>query len=158
MRHKVYRTLYCSFCGSEFRTNHSRAEYCSSHCSQNASKRRRAFDIPRRMKELATGARHRAKPKGISYNIDGEYLLTLWEDQKGLCCVTGEPFDLSYDSGLQKGWSKRNAPSVDRVVPELGYIKGNVRLVTFQVNCAKGLYSDEEFYKMCELALKERDR
>ena len=47
-------------------------------------------------------------------------------------------------------------PSIDRIKPELGYIKGNVRLVTYQVNMAKGVYTDEDFFTMCSKALGGR--
>ena len=146
----------CKFCGEEFSTLNTRAKYCSSTCAENARKRKRAFDIPRRMRELATSSKHRAKAKSIAHNIDGEYLLGLWETQGGCCIITGVPFDLAYSQGLQKGWSKANAPSLDRIVPDEGYTKGNVRLTTFQVNCAMGVYTDEQFYQMCQLALERR--
>jgi len=32
----------------------------------------------------------------------------------------------------------------------------NKSFVTFQVNCAKGFYTDEEFYEMCANALRNR--
>ena len=151
-------TLVCGFCSEDYTTTSNRSKYCSVRCSHNAHKRKRAFNIPRRMKDLADSSRRRAEKKGIPHNIDGEHLLGLWEDNGGKCCVTGVPFNLSYSDELQKGWSKKDAPSLDRIHPELGYTVGNVRLVAFQVNCAMGVYSDEDFYKMCELALMNRNK
>lgn len=149
--------ITCAFCGERGYTLSNKAVYCSDACGANGRKRKRAFDIPRRMKNLADSSRHRADKKGIPHNISGDYLLGLWEQNDGRCCITGVPFNLSYSEELQKGWSKKDAPSLDRIVPELGYTVNNVRLVAFQVNCAMGVYSDEDFYKMCELALRNRN-
>ena len=148
----------CSFCGTSYQTRSRRSKYCSKSCGENAGKRKRAYNVPSRLKELSNAAKHRSNSKGIPHDIDGDYLLKLWEENDGCCCVTGIPFDLSYSESLQKGWSKRNAPSLDRIIPELGYTKGNVRLVTFQVNCAMGVYSDEDFYDMCKKALESREK
>lgn len=148
--------IICAFCGEPGETLSNKAAYCSTKCAANGRKRKRAHDLPRRMADLSNGAKYRANRKSIPHNIDGPYLLQLWDDQGGKCAITGEPFDLSYGEGLQKGWSKHDAPSLDRIIPELGYVIGNVRLTTFQVNCAMGVYTDEQFYKMCELALARR--
>lgn len=149
------KQLVCDFCGSDFETVAKKnVRFCGTKCYQNSDKRKRAYNVPHRMKELSNSAGHRAKRKGIPHNINGDHLLGLWDSNGGKCCITGVPFDLSYGEKLQRGWSKANAPSLDRIVPELGYIKGNVRLVTFQVNCAMGAYPDEQFYEMCRKALE----
>ena len=151
------KTMTCKFCGATALlppSQNRRKKYCSDNCSANGRKRARAFNIPGRCKELATGAKHRAKSKGIAHDISGEYLLSIWEEQGGCCALSKVPFDLSYDEGLQKGWSKKNAPSVDRITPNLGYTVGNVRLVTHQVNSAKGSYTDEDLMEMARRLLK----
>lgn len=155
---KQPHTFSCQFCGKEATTlsTNGRTKYCSRTCSDNGRKRLRAYNVEGRLGELANSAKYRATPKGVPYNIDKEHLLELWKENDGKCCITGVPFDLSYSEKLQKGWSKKDAPSLDRIVPELGYVKGNVRLVAFQVNCAMGLYSDEDFYEMCRKALENR--
>lgn len=104
------------------------------------------------------GAKNRAKSKKIPFDLDKDYLKGLWEGQGGKCPITGYKFDLSLESSLQKGWARRNAPSLDRIVPSIGYVKGNVRFVTYQVNMAKGPFTDEEFFEMCERATKDKRR
>jgi len=81
--HKVSGTKVCKFCGECFEYKNSRAKYCSVQCGQNVSKRRRVYNIPGRMGELAGASKHRARAKGLPHNIDGEYLLSLWEEQSG---------------------------------------------------------------------------
>ena len=152
------RALTCGFCEQvwESYATGNNVKYCSDRCRENGLRRKRAYNVPGRCKELATGARNRSRHKSVPYDIDGDYVLGLWEKQKGLCAITSQPFNLSYSDELQKGWSKKDAPSLDRIKPELGYTRGNVRLVLFQVNCAMGVYTDEDFYTMCEKSLLNR--
>ena len=150
-RKNKVRYQVCSFCKQDFETLSNRASYCSVPCQQNAKKRKDAYNIPKRISSLTSGAKQRAKSKSVPFNLDRDFMLEIWEEQRGCCALTGRPFNLSYEETLQKGWSVKDAPSIDRIEPSLGYTKGNVRFVTYQVNMAKGVYSDEDF-----LALKRK--
>lgn len=91
-----------------------------------------------------TNCKSNSKKKGKTtpFNIDRDYLFGLYEDQKGLCALSGiklsiEPNELS---GL----------SIDKIIPELGYVKGNVQLLCWAVNRAKGEMSQEHFIQLCK--------
>jgi len=60
------------------------------------------------------------------------YLIELWKAQEGKCFYTKENMDLT-------GYPQGNpfAFSVDRIVPELGYVKGNIALCCSIVNRIK---------------------
>lgn len=88
-------------------------------------------------------AKNRAKSKNVPFDITPEYLVKLWEDNEGCCALTGQQFDLS-SWGL-KGQVNPQAPSVDRIKPKLGYVKGNVRLITYHMNIALSDFGIEEF-------------
>ncbi len=50
--------------------------------------------------------------------------------------------------------SEKNHPaniSIDRIKPELGYVKGNTQLLCWVVNRAKGDLSGDTFFKMCKI-------
>jgi len=98
------------------------------------------------MTRLAYMAKNRAKSKNLPYNITGPYLIKLWESSNGICALTGQPFDLS--SWGAHGQVNPQAPSVDRIIPNLGYVKGNVRLVTYHMNIALSDFGIEEFEKL----------
>ncbi len=72
-------------------------------------------------------AKNRAKNKGVAFSITREDLLPLPE----FCCVFGIKLD------YLGGSDRRARASVDRIVPVLGYVKGNVRIISYAANSAK---------------------
>lgn len=75
-------------------------------------------------------AKHRAKREKIPFNITEKYLLTL-------------PSELCPVFNIKLGWCKRtggansHSPSLDKIVPELGYVEGNVQWVSYKANSMK---------------------
>ena len=76
--------------------------------------------------------RRRAKAKFLPFNISSIDLLD--KETQALpvfCDVLG--IKLIYDSSNdRRAWA-----SVDRIIPELGYVKGNVRVISYAANMAK---------------------
>lgn len=73
-----------------------------------------------------------AKSKGILFDLPKDYLLNIWQDQQGICFYTDEQIELLLGEGL-----RRNSPSVDKLIPEKGYIEGNVVICTHKANSVK---------------------
>jgi len=68
-------------------------------------------------------AREKAKDLGLDYNLDYEYVKNLWpSDNK--CPALG----IELKQGT-KGKPIDSSPSLDRILPHLGYIKGNVQII-----------------------------
>ncbi len=78
-------------------------------------------------KILLASARRRSKKSGIPFNLTIEDIVI---PEK--CPILG--FKLSPCSGGIPGHS---SPSVDRIKPELGYVKGNVRVISWRANNLK---------------------
>lgn len=100
-----------------------------------------------RLSHLCAKARTRAKKLGLPCDIDTAHLLELWDATNGRCPLTGRSFDL-------EAWGSRchtspNAPSVDRIVPALGYTRGNVRLIVMHLNYALASFGEAELRKLC---------
>lgn len=93
--------------------------------------------------------RARALKLDIAFDLDVEFLVTLYNNQKGLCFYTNK--QMGWDN---KGKSKRNIMSLDRVDPDKGYTKGNVVLCTYQCNTFKSYMARQQFYDFCRLILK----
>ena len=80
------------------------------------------------------GAIDRARVKGVPCTIDAYFIDTLFVDQEWRCAISGITFKAPKGgNGLR---TDPFGPSLDRVDPELGYVPGNVRLVSNIVNMA----------------------
>jgi hypothetical protein len=88
-------------------------------------------------------AKNRAKTSNVPFDIDKEYLTNLWDENNGCCALTKRPFKL--ESWGDFGQVNPDAPSVDRINPSLGYIKGNIRLVTYHMNISLSDFGTELF-------------
>lgn len=73
-------------------------------------------------------------------DCDTEYLEALWIAQGGLCALSRQPMNL--DGG-------ENVVSIDQIVAGDAYTRGNVQLVRWCVNRAKGAMATEDFLRMC---------
>jgi hypothetical protein len=102
------------------------------------------------LKDRLNGAKHRAISKSIEFDIDLKYLNDLWTSQKGLCNIT----KIKMNHTILKGKVKNNV-SIDRINPELGYVKGNVQLICNIVNVMKSDMSMDDLKYFCKLIIKE---
>tara|TARA_S200000501_G_scaffold326762_1_gene325538 strand:+ start:5692 stop:6198 length:507 start_codon:yes stop_codon:yes gene_type:complete len=80
-------------------------------------------------------------PKGLAWAIDPEYLLDLFDAQKGRCGYSGVLMTTFRDG---TGSHDLNA-SIDRIDPEQGYTKDNIHLVCYRVNLMKHSLSEPMF-------------
>jgi hypothetical protein len=89
----------------------------------NTTYKRKATADPR--KRLWKLARDRAKKRGIPFNLEVEDILVPKK-----CPVLGIKLIL---------FGRRNeAPSIDRIINTLGYIKGNIKVISMKANRMKG--------------------
>jgi hypothetical protein len=98
-----------------------------------------------RLRQLVRGAKARSKIQDIPFDLDVEYVRNLWDSQEGRCSVSNIKFDLNPSGTYQN----KDAPSLDKIIPSDGYIKGNIRLVTWHVNAAILNHGLETFLDLC---------
>lgn len=108
-----------------------------------------SYELSRRRSD----ARKRAKKKGIPFDITLGDLLLLWEEQEGKCALTGWPLATAVESNLKNPYLL----SIDRIVPDRGYVVGNVRLLCWMVNRAIGEWGQAMFSEMCSLVSKTQE-
>ncbi len=72
------------------------------------------------------------------FDLDGPYLMELWEKQKGKCAITN--LDMSYKFGDLR------AVSIDRIDSSKGHVKGNIQLVCQCVNLMKNDHSNDDLF------------
>src|SRR5260370_41742151 len=95
----------------------------SSVCTQCRNKQTNEYKYRNKDVWMLLSARHRAKVGGIPFNITREDI-TIPE----FCPVLG----IKLESGTRQ--EHESSPSLDRVRPELGYIKGNVMVISHKAN------------------------
>lgn len=86
----------------------------------------------------------RLAKKRAEVTIDVEYLLNLFEEQQGLCAL----------SGVKMTWAtgkiEPTSISIDRIDNSKGYVAGNVRLVCTVINAFKSTQTDDELYEFAK--------
>lgn len=90
--------------------------------------------------------RHRAKVKGLAFTIVAEDILPV----PGRCPCCDRVLLKS-----EKGYPDDNSPSLDRIIPELGYIPGNVRWLCQRCNKIKGDASPGEIMRIALFMQKD---
>lgn len=95
-----------------------------------------------------TNLKGRAARMGIPFNIEPEDLTP-----PEFCPVLGIRLERVRVDGRSRGKAIESSPSVDRIIPELGYVKGNIIIVSYKANRIKNnatineLVLVAEFYK-----------
>lgn len=94
---------------------------------------RAKYYIENKEKCLVSSAKQRAKKKELPFNIT-------WEDIfiPEICPILLIPLASS------SGTHSHNSPTIDRVIPEFGYIKGNVQVISHRANTMKNDATPEE--------------
>ena len=90
---------------------------------------------------LLKSARYRANKKGITFSITKEDI-TIPE----VCPLLG----IKLESQIGKGYAKDNSPTLDRLYPNEGYIKGNVWIISMKANRIKNDATLEEIKTLVE--------
>ena len=95
----------------------------------------------------------RAKNNRWDFDLDRDYLIKLWHQQKGLCAVSG--IKMQTKSGTRENKNPYRA-SLDRINNNKGYVKGNVRFTTHWVNNAKSTWPEKVFEDFVGNIVKNR--
>ena len=79
-----------------------------------------------REKDIFLLAKHRAKSKGIEFNIELSDIII-----PEICPILGLPIKKAIDG------NRDLSPSLDRIDNDKGYIKGNIQVISFKANAMK---------------------
>lgn len=101
--------------------------------------------------------RQRVKKSGGELNgeIDVDFLMRIYEEQKGMCAVSGLPMTWMHEGLYSNHGSRRGTNiSIDRIDSDQGYVPHNIRLVCDRVNKMKSNMTDGDFYFWCAILTK----
>lgn len=89
-----------------------------------------------------------SKKRNHPYNVDIEYLETLWQQQEGICPFTKQK--LVFKKYSDDNTSTPYSASIDRIDNNKGYVKGNIRFVALMFNYARNRFSDDYVIEFCK--------
>jgi hypothetical protein len=87
-------------------------------------------------------ARSRAKKDNISFDLTIEYLHAIATEN---CPVTNKPMDWDGEEN-----NSLNRPSLDKIIPELGYVQGNVAIISYRMNTKKNNLLEAELVQLLQ--------
>lgn len=106
----------------------------------------KANSVSRKTRNMFSDARARAKKKNLPFDIDLDYVRSMIGENAQIalrCPVLGMPLDWSAQRSESVG-ALPNSPSLDRIDPERGYVKGNVWIISHRANTIKSNATHEE--------------
>lgn len=131
-----------------------------SACCKSCDKKYQAID-KRKQREnpelycrrVIPGLRFRAKEQSVPFDLNGEQLFKILNNQNFNCYYTGEPLDFSVEEGTNN-YPNRMMPSVDKIDPNLGYVENNVAWTFYYVNRMKNDLNFKEFIELCQKVIR----
>ena len=85
------------------------------------------------LSHLLESAKRRAKRDNLPFDLTIEWLRTIVVSH---CPITLQPLDWTKEQVIN-GKAGPNSPSIDKIIPELGYIKSNCSIISYRGNMIK---------------------
>lgn len=98
---------------------------------------------------MLISARARAKKKSLPFDITKEDIHIPTH-----CPVLGVELTSHFRKQGNRPGGQWNSPSLDRVVPELGYVRGNVVVMSHLANTLKGSATPEQLLKFADWIMR----
>lgn len=107
---------------------------------------RREYFTNSPQKRLLWAAKKRAKEKGLPFNLE----------ETDIVVPTHCPYlGVELTTNARRGTDRKTVCSLDRIVPELGYVKGNVEVISHLANTMKQAATKEELILFAEALLRK---
>lgn len=119
----------------------SRISYCRGCRTKQIIKNNKS-SLESHLANRARGVRTRAKTKGYPCDLTTKYLMELYREQNGKCFYTDDIMAVPDEGNMES--TSRLRLSIDKIVPVLGYVQGNIVLCTVRSNTIKGDLTMEE--------------
>lgn len=133
----------CDHCGGEYTAKRSNARFCSRPCWMNFHNYNNNHTPTH---HLYHNAKKRAKDKGVPFEITKDDIIV-----PEFCPVLG----IRLERGRGTRGYADTSPSLDRIVPELGYVRGNVAVISMRANRIKSDANAEELAAVLSYVQKE---
>ena len=98
------------------------------------------------LKAYLSNAKHRAIKEGVPFNLSLQDLIDIATDE---CPIFHTKFVWGA-SGLGKGKTRESTPQLDKIIPELGYVKGNIAFLSGKANKMKDNGTMQDHYDIAD--------
>jgi len=142
---------WCKKCKQDYDTEYRKSkkvvDYQNSQEYRDRKKEYRAF-IADHTPEVTmyNCAKHRSKKNNLPFNIEISDIII-----PEVCPILNIPL-ISKHNGEYGG--APNSPSLDRIIPNLGYVKGNIMVISLKANMMKNNANINELRLFCKNILK----
>lgn len=99
-------------------------------------------------KYLCGNAKLRASKRGLPFDLTPEYIESIMPPQM-VCPVLGITMERN------RGRSRANSPTLDRIAPDRGYVMGNVIVISHRANSIKSDATAQEIERVAEWIKKQ---
>lgn len=136
------------YCKQHYHTNkkeryQKQLEWCKKNRDKRRAQSRREYK-KNCHKHMLYRAKVRSEQKNLPFDIEIEDIII-----PTVCPILGIPLEPADGKSSQP-----NSPSLDRIVPEKGYVKGNIIVISNKANTMKSYATPEEMIKLGEFAKK----
>jgi len=140
-------TAACEGCGAEFLRNSHNHVFCNENCrflirKGDDAKAIADWNSRHPANRMLATAKDRAKKKGIDFSITLKDI-----ELPEYCPVLGVKLEVNRGKGHG---GRDNSYSLDRIDPTLGYVEGNVQVMSLKANSMKFNATPEELLKFAE--------
>jgi hypothetical protein len=141
----------CSKCGivksvAQYRRDKKAKDGWRSQCKECDKKYNQANPITIQTAHMVKKARQRAKDKELAFDIDNNFIRSIIPSH---CPIFGTRLEWSCNRG-GTAHPLPSSPSLDRIDPSRGYVKGNVWIISNRANTIKNNASHEELKLVTE--------
>ena len=149
----------CGCCGetksvSEFYRDRSRTDGLQYVCKACDNARTAQYRKDNPFKHSASFIKTRARKKDLPYDLDAEYLESIWTST---CPVFKTKLHKPFNSGSMNVFSK-SVSSLDRIIPEKGYVRGNVEWISNYANTIKNGANASDLSKVADhVVMREKE-
>jgi len=136
---------WCKECNAQ----HSRDYNATYRTSPRGKETKALWNAQNWERRRVKDAKNRARSLKIPFNLTTEYIKSITPSDM-ICPALGIQMKVGGDFKN----SMIRAPSLDRLIPELGYVKGNIAVVSTRANTLKRDATPEELMKVAKFYAK----
>jgi len=137
------------------RKNHDTRCHCCKQKIRNSYLKVLNFEdrLKHIVRERVKGAEARAKLKNLPFDLNDDFIISLFYKQDGKCALSNIDITLN----VREGRSPYNL-SLDQIIPSNGYTKENIQIVCMAVNQLKSDFTEDVIINICKGIIKNASK